>query len=118
LAVKIGYKNVYRFAEGLPKWKEMGLRSSKARLPIDQKQGGMSPAFGAGLFLTLLGVFRGIAQSYAVRISSHPDHCIVFGGRSEAGGRQGYLILHGVLYILGLSVMNSALGISAALQAS
>ena len=93
-------------------------------LPIEQgeasaltkKQGGMSPAFGAGLFLTLLGVFLGgIGLNLTPCVYPLiPITASYFGGRSEAGGRQGYLILHGVLYILGLSVMNSALGISAA----
>jgi thiol:disulfide interchange protein DsbD len=37
-----------------------------------------------------------------------------FGGRSETGTQQGFLILHGFLYILGLSLMNSTLGVTAA----
>lgn len=84
--------------------------------PLTKKQGRMSPAFGAGLFLTLLGVFLGgIGLNLTPCVYPLiPITASYFGGRSEAGGRQGYLILHGVLYILGLSVMNSALGISAA----
>jgi thioredoxin:protein disulfide reductase len=117
LAVKIGYKNVYRFAEGLPKWKEMGLPIEQGvASPLANKQDGMSSFFGAGLLFTLLGVFLG---GMALNLTPCvypliPITASYFGGRSEAGGRRGYLILHGLLYILGLSVMNSALGISAA----
>jgi thiol:disulfide interchange protein DsbD len=117
LAVKIGYKNVYRFAEGLPKWKEMGLPIEQGEAsPLTKKQDGMPIVFGTGLLLTLLGVFLGgIGLNLTPCVYPLiPITASYFGGRSEAGGRRGYLVLHGLLYILGLSVMNSALGISAA----
>ena len=84
--------------------------------PSTQKQDGMSAVFGAGLLFTLLGVFLGgIGLNLTPCVYPLiPITASYFGGRSEAGGRRGYLILHGFLYILGLSVMNSALGISAA----
>ncbi len=117
MAVKIGYKNVYRFAEGLPKWKEMGLPIEQGEAsPSAKKQDGMPAVFGAGLLFTLLGVFLGgIGLNLTPCVYPLiPITASYFGGRSEAGGRRGYLVLHGFLYILGLSVMNSALGISAA----
>jgi thiol:disulfide interchange protein DsbD len=118
LAVKLGYKNIYRFAEGLPTWKEMGLpiEAGRASYGVSGGRKGVSALVGAGLILTLLGVFLG---GIALNLTPCgypliPITASYFGGRSETGERQGYLILHGTLYILGLSVMNSALGISAA----
>jgi len=118
LAVKLGYKNIYRFAEGLPTWKKMGLPTEAGYVTygIAGGQKGVSTVVGAGLILTLLGVFLGgIALNLTPCVYPLiPITVSYFGGRSETGERQGYLILHGLLYILGLSVMNSALGISAA----
>jgi len=118
LAVRLGYKNVYRFAEGLPTWKEMDLPIDTGHVSYEVSGGqkGISTVFGTGLILTLIGVFfGGIALNLTPCVYPLiPITASYFGGRSETGERQGYLILHGLLYILGLSVMNSAIGISAA----
>jgi len=118
LAVRLGYKNIYRFAEGLPAWKEMGLPLDAGRISyeVSGAQKGISTVFGTGLILTLIGVFLGgIALNLTPCVYPLiPITASYFGGRSETGERQGYIILHGFLYILGLSVMNSAIGISAA----
>jgi thiol:disulfide interchange protein DsbD len=118
LAVKLGYKNIYRFAEGLPAWKEMGLpiESGRASYEVSGGRKGISTVAGTGLILTLIGIFfGGIALNLTPCVYPLiPITASYFGGRSETGERQGYLILHGFLYILGLSFMNSALGISAA----
>ncbi|MBM4146332.1 MAG: DUF255 domain-containing protein [Nitrospira sp.] len=119
MAVKLGYKNVYRFAQGLPAWKEMGLpfESGQASYGASGRQKGISAVVGTGFILTLLGVFLGgIALNLTPCVYPLiPITASYFGGRSETGERQGYLLLHGLLYILGLSVMNSAIGVSAAL---
>jgi thiol:disulfide interchange protein DsbD len=119
LAVKLGYKNIYRFAQGLPTWKEMGLpiEAGRASYGVSGGQKGVSTTVGAGLILMLIGVFfGGIALNLTPCVYPLiPITASYFGGRSETGERQGYLVLHGTLYILGLSAMNSALGISAAL---
>ena len=118
LAVKLGYKNTYRFAEGLPTWKEMGLPIEAGRVSygVSGGQKGISTVIGTGLILTLLGVFLGgIALNLTPCVYPLiPITASYFGGRSETGERQGYIVLHGFLYILGLSVMNSAIGVSAA----
>ena len=117
LAVKLGYKNTYRFAEGLPTWKEMGLPIEAGRVSYGVSGGqGISTVIGTGLILTLLGVFLGgIALNLTPCVYPLiPITASYFGGRSETGERQGYIVLHGFLYILGLSVMNSAIGVSAA----
>lgn len=84
---------------------------------MTQKQKGVSPAgIDTGLLMTLLGVFfGGIALNLTPCVYPLiPITASYFGGRSEVGARQGYLVLHGSLYILGLAAMNTALGVSAA----
>jgi thiol:disulfide interchange protein DsbD len=75
-----------------------------------------SGALDTGLFMTLLGVFLGgVALNLTPCVYPLiPITASYFGGRSEIGSRQGYILLHGIFYILGLSAMNSALGVSAA----
>jgi thiol:disulfide interchange protein DsbD len=119
LAVTIGYKNIYRFAEGLPKWKELGLPIEQGSFAsiIPRKQEGIFPtAFGTGLLMTLIAVLLGgIALNLTPCVYPLiPITASYFGGRSETGTQQGFLILHGFLYILGLSLMNSTLGVTAA----
>ncbi len=118
LAVKLGYKNIYRFAEGLPKWKEAGMPIEMGEISaVAVKQASVLPAgVGTGLFMTLLGVFLGgIALNLTPCVYPLiPITASYFGGRSEAGARQGFLLLHGTLYILGLAAMNTVLGVSAA----
>jgi thiol:disulfide interchange protein DsbD len=119
LAVRLGYKNVYRFAEGIPEWKKMGLPVTEENLSAllsAQQKDTWRFTFGSGLFFTLIGVFfGGIALNLTPCVYPLiPITASYFGGR---GGdkRQGYLLIHGVLYILGISIMNSMLGVTAAL---
>lgn len=73
--------------------------------------------FGGGLLLALIAVFfGGIALNLTPCVYPLiPITASYFGGRTETGERQGYLVLHGMLYIFGLSLMNSTLGVTAAL---
>lgn len=119
MAVKLGFKDVYRFAEGLPSWEEAGLPMEKGPGPAisrEVQRGDLAAAYGTGMLMTLAGVFLGgIALNLTPCVYPLiPITASYFGGRSAAGARQGTLLLHGSLYILGLSVMNSALGVSAA----
>jgi thiol:disulfide interchange protein DsbD len=76
--------------------------------------GGWKP--GAGLWLTLLGIFLG---GMALNLTPCvypliPITVSYFGGRSgEKGGRP---VLHGILYMLGLAATNASLGAAAALS--
>lgn len=119
MAVKLGYKNIYRFAEGLPKWKDAGLPVEQGQAAVaatGNRENASSGRFGTGLLMTLLGVFLGgIALNLTPCVYPLiPITASYFGGRSEIGSSQGYILLHGIFYILGLSAMNSALGVSAA----
>ena len=81
---------------------------SGAKEPIKQDS-------GRGLFLALLGVFLG---GLALNLSPCvypliPITVSYFGGRSNA--IRGLRIAHGAVYMAGLSITNSALGVAAAL---
>ncbi len=73
--------------------------------------------FGMGLLITLVGIFfGGIALNLTPCVYPLiPITASYFGCRIDESGKcQGYLVIHGFLYILGLSLMNSTLGVTAA----
>ncbi len=71
---------------------------------------------GAGLWLTLIGIFLGgLALNLTPCIYPLiPITVSYFGGRGEKFG--GKIILHGILYISGLAFTNSILGVTASLS--
>jgi thiol:disulfide interchange protein DsbD len=116
VAVKLGYKNVYRDPLGYPAWHAKGL-------PVEVTPAGLSgmaqepktpgPLYGWAMIWTLLGIFAG---GMALNLTPCvypliPITVSYFGGRSG----KGRLIGHGLCYIGGLSITNSALGVTAAL---
>jgi len=124
VAVKRGYKNVYRDPYGFPKWQDEGLpvSSSPAGLSsperISQEPAGNRPLRGWGLIWTLLGVFAGgLALNLTPCVYPMiPITVSFFGGRlSGEKPSQVKLIAHGVCYIMGLALTNSTLGVIAAL---
>lgn len=71
---------------------------------------------GSGVWLTLLGIFLGgLALNLTPCVYPLiPITVSYFGGRNQdRGGRP---LLHGIAYLLGLAITNSALGVSAALS--
>ncbi|MGM0426344.1 MAG: cytochrome c biogenesis protein CcdA [Thermodesulfobacteriota bacterium] len=72
--------------------------------------------FGAGLWLTLLGVFLGgLALNLTPCIYPLiPITVSYFGGSGDRMG--GHTVIHGVFYILGLAFTNSILGLAASLS--
>lgn len=82
--------------------------------PLTENQG--TQRFAAGLWLTLLGLFLGgLALNLTPCIYPLiPITVSYFGGR---GGRiRGHTVIHGMVYILGLAVTNSTLGLAASLS--
>jgi thioredoxin:protein disulfide reductase len=73
-------------------------------------------ATGAGLWLTLIGIFLGgLALNLTPCIYPLiPITVSYFGGRGEKFGRK--IIFHGILYISGLALTNSILGLTASLS--
>jgi thiol:disulfide interchange protein DsbD len=118
VAVKLGYKNVYRDPLGYPEWHAKGL-------PVDTSPAGLAemaaqsdtskPLQGWAVIWTLLGIFAGgIALNLTPCVYPLiPITVSYFGGKT--GQSQGKLLIHGVCYIGGLSVTNSLLGVTAAL---
>ncbi len=118
MAVKLGYKEVYRYPMGYPEWDAKGLA-------VDSAPAGLSwtasvadkvgPFHGWAMIWTLLGVFfGGMALNLTPCVYPLiPITVSYFGGRSRKGRDR--LIAHGACYIGGLSVTNSILGVVAAL---
>jgi thioredoxin:protein disulfide reductase len=118
VAVKLGYKNVYRDPYGYPEWQDKGY-------PVESNPAGLSdgtapskapgPLYGWAMVWTLLGIFAG---GMALNLTPCvypliPITVSYFGGRSGLG--KGRLMLHSLFYILGLALTNSVLGVIAAL---
>ncbi|MBW2492659.1 MAG: thioredoxin family protein, partial [Deltaproteobacteria bacterium] len=116
---KLGYKNVYRHSLGYPEWHAKGL-------PVEMIPAGLSgmsqepktpgPLYGWAMIWTLLGIFAG---GMALNLTPCvypliPVTVSYFGGRSG----KGQLIGHGLCYVGGVSIANSALGVVAALAGS
>ena len=124
MALKLGYKRVYRDPYGFPKWQEQGLPVASSPAGLSQSSSDQSESLGAGslqgwsLLWTLLGIFiGGMALNLTPCVYPMiPITVSFFGGRTaEEQPSQIKLILHGVCYILGLALTNSTLGVIAAL---
>ncbi len=116
MAVRLGYKNVYRDPVGYPEWHAKGFPveiTSAGLSGIKQEPETPGPFYGWGMIWTLIGVFAG---GMALNLTPCvypliPITVSYFGGRSG----KGQLIRHGLCYIGGLSITNSVLGMVAAL---
>ncbi len=118
MAVKLGYKNVYRDPLGFPEWQSQGLPVASAPLGLcETAEETKTPDAFAGwaMIWTLLGIFAG---GMALNLTPCvypliPITVSYFGGKSSQG--QGRLLAHGLFYLAGLAFTNSALGVAAAL---
>lgn len=120
MAVKLGYKNIYRDPLGVSAWEASGrkLCTACASLPHHPAGPQAGPLAGWALVWTLLGVFAG---GMALNLTPCvypliPITVSYFGGISGPG--RGRLLAHGLLYLAGLAVTNTALGVMAALTGS
>ena len=118
MAVKLGYKNVYRDPLGFPAWQLAGLPEASDPLGLcDYAPEAYAPGRIAGwaLVWTMLGIFLG-GMALNLTPCVYPIIPITvsyFGGKSGQG--QGRLAVHGLFYLAGLAFTNSALGVAAAL---
>ena len=118
MAVKIGYKNVYRDPKGYPAWHAKGLPSDSSPAGLSQlaPEPQQPVSFqGWAMIWTLLGIFAGgVALNLTPCVYPLiPITVSYFGGQSTQGQRR--LVMHGACYIGGLSITNSVLGVFAAL---
>jgi thiol:disulfide interchange protein DsbD len=122
VAVRLGYKEVYRYPEGFPEWFAHGMPSETVpATPLNETPVGaeeQAPVGGWSLLWTLMAVFAGgIALNLTPCVYPMiPITVSYFAGR--AGRRQGRLLLHGLAYLAGLTLTNSTLGVLAALSGS
>jgi len=118
VAVKLGYKKVFRDPMGYPQWHARGLpvaTSPAGLVEMSPQPAAARPIRGWAFIWTLLGIFAGgIALNLTPCVYPLiPITVSYFGGKTAQ--RQGKLLVHGVCYIGGLSVTNSLLGVTAAL---
>jgi thiol:disulfide interchange protein DsbD len=116
VAVQLGYQNIYRDPLGLPEWEKRGLPVARDPLGLcDYAPAAYAPGplSGWALAWTLLGVFAGgLALNLTPCVYPLiPITASYFGGKSG----QGRLLVHCLLYLAGLAVTNSILGVAAAL---
>jgi thiol:disulfide interchange protein DsbD len=117
VAVKLGYKNVYRDPIGFPAWQLAGLPEASAPMGLSETAAAPTPGplSGWAMVWTLLGIFvGGMALNLTPCVYPLlPITVSYFGGKSGQG--QGRLLVHGLFYLVGLALTNSALGVAAAL---
>lgn len=116
MAVALGYTNVFRDPKGYPDWQQAGLPID--RVPPDEAAAMQAPGSLQGwtMLWTLLGIFLGgLALNLTPCVYPLiPITVSIFGGQS--GNKRGNLLVHGLLYLLGLALTNSLLGVVAALS--
>jgi thioredoxin:protein disulfide reductase len=118
VAVKLGYKKIYRDPLGYPAWQSQGLPVASDPLGLcDYAPEAYAPGLLSGwaLVWTMLGIFLG---GMALNLTPCvypllPITVSYFGGKSGQG--QGRLLGHGLFYLVGLALTNSTLGVAAAL---
>ena len=116
MAVKLGYKNVYRDPIGYPEWHAKGLPvqvSPAGAAGLDQKPESPGPLHGWAMVWTLVGIFfGGMALNLTPCVYPLiPITVSYFGGRRG----KGRTLVHGLCYVGGLAITNSLLGVFAAL---
>mgnify|MGYP005840419551 CR=1 FL=1 len=121
MAVKLGYKNVYRDPYGYPEWQTRGLPVASAPAGLAataEAPKAPGPLHGWAMLWPLLGIFLG---GMALNLTPCvyplvPITVSYFGGQAARGGEgRGRLVIHGLCYMIGLAVTNSVLGVIASL---
>jgi thiol:disulfide interchange protein DsbD len=119
VAVKLGYKNVYRYPDGLQAWQQQGLPVESSPAGLSQTELPKTPGslYGWTMIWTLLGIFvGGMALNLTPCVYPMiPITVSYFGGQAIKGRNRGKLLINGLCYLLGLAITYSILGVVAAL---
>lgn len=124
MAVKLGYRNVFRDPQGFPDGERAGIPVERTPAGLDaaaRAPDSPGPLHGWAMLGTLLAIFLGgVALNLTPCVYPMiPVTVSFFGGRAAAGSTgRGRLAAHGACYLLGLALMNSVLGAAAALTGS
>lgn len=126
MAVKLGFKNVYRDPLGYPEWHAKGLpvnstlageeeiekEAQASASSVDSDDSSYGSLHGWKMLWTLLGIFiGGMALNLTPCVYPLiPITISYFGGRSGKGG----IISHALCYVGGIAFTNSMLGVFAA----
>ncbi len=119
MAVKLGYKNVYRDPHGYPEWRAKGMPVAGSPAGLAQtgeEPEAPGPLSGLAMIWTLLGIFAG---GMALNLTPCvypliPITVSYFGGQATKEGEgRGKLVTHGLCYMMGLALTNSVLGVAA-----
>ena len=118
MAVRLGYKNVYRDPLGFPEWEGQGLPVASAPLGLSETAAAAKtpgPLSGWAMVWTMLGIFvGGMALNLTPCVYPLIPITVSYFG-SKSGYEQGRLLVHGLFYLAGLALTNSILGVVAAL---
>jgi thiol:disulfide interchange protein DsbD len=118
LARLLGPDKVYRDPLGYPEWEKQGLPVERAPSGLCEASAAPrvpGPLGGVALIWALGGIFLG-GMALNLTPCVYPLLPITVSYFGGAGGQsRGRLIIHGLLYILGLALTNSFLGVAAAL---
>jgi thioredoxin:protein disulfide reductase len=121
VAVKLGYRNVYRDPRGYPDWMKLGMpvaSSSAVAAEPGSEPEIPGPLYGWAMIWTLLVIFAGgLALNLTPCVYPLiPITVSYFGSKATTGGKgRGEIVVHGLCYVAGLTVTNSSLGVIAAL---
>jgi thiol:disulfide interchange protein DsbD len=118
VVVQFGFAGVYLRSRGLPEWERVDV-------PAEGKSGNageigywrsvMGPLHGLGILWTVLGVFgAGLALNLTPCVYPLIPITVSYFGLQTGQGRL-RVAFHALLYLLGLALMNSILGVAAAL---
>lgn len=118
MAVQLGYRNVYRYPLGFPEWQAGGRAVAAAPAGLEEATAAPASAgslHGWAMLITLAGIFLGgLALNLTPCVYPLiPITVSFFGGRS--GRSTGRVMIHGLVFVLGLALVNSTLGVFAAL---
>ncbi len=117
-AVQFGFARVNLHSRKLPEWDSVDVPVESEptnAADIGDRRSAMGPLYGLGILWTVLGVFgAGLALNLTPCVYPLIPITVSYFGLQTGQGRL-RVAFHGLLYLLGMALMNSTLGVAAAL---